>query len=334
MSYNKPNAVTLIEEQEEHLKYFFKYLKAYHIEEFAEILLTTSQNQGLSYLTGMGKSGIIAQIISQLLVSIGIRAMYLSPTDALHGDLGVLTRRDSLILLSRSGQTDELLKLVPPAKAKEAKIICITSNGKSLLAEQADQSFYLPLQRELCPFDLAPTTSSVIQLLFGNIAVSYLMRQTNLTREEYALNHPAGRIGKRLTLKVKDVMRGYSELPLAYPDQLLINEIQKMSAKRCGCLLIISGKNPNLIGIFTDGDLRRAIEKHGSEALHLPLQKLMIPKPFSCKPNQLAFECMELMERNDPEQGKKRIKEMPVIDPKTDELVGLLTLHELVKSGL
>jgi arabinose-5-phosphate isomerase len=336
----------LIEEQEQHISYFFKFLNPNHIRDFSQILLRTSQNQGLIFLAGMGKSGIVAQIISQLLVSIGIRAMYLSPTDALHGDLGVLTKRDTLVLLSRSGQTDELLNLVPAAKAKEAKIVSLTSNPASLLAQQADQSFYLPHQGELCPFDLAPTTSSVIQLLFGNITVSYLMRQTNLTREQYALNHPAGRIGKRLTLKVQNIMRALSELPLAYPDQLLIDQIQKMSAKRCGCLLVIphpsqssnpsprSIKSPKLIGIFTDGDLRRAIEKHGQEALQLPLQSLMTRDPFHCHPDQLAFECMQEMERDDLEQSKKRIKEMPVLDPKSNQLVGLLTLHDLVKSGL
>jgi len=323
----------LIEEQQELINYFFDHFERDQVSTFSSLILEVSGSSGVIYFSGMGKSGLIARNISQMLVSIGIRAMYLSPVDALHGDLGVLTNLDMLVLLSRSGQTEELLNLLSPTKSKGCRIVTITSNRDSLMANSpvVSCSIYLPIHKELCPFDLAPTTSSVIQLLFGNIVVVDLMRRTNLTRAQYALNHPAGRIGKRLTLRVQDVMRKLEEVPLSSATDRLIDAIPKISSKGCGCLLIVD--QLKLLGIFTDGDLRRTIEKDGSNTLYLPMKAHMNAEPFCCREDQMAFECMQEMERDDPDQSKKRIKEMPVLNEE-HEVVGLLTLHELVRAGL
>lgn len=322
----------LFKEQQELVNYFFDNLDYQQIEDFADLILRVNQNNGVLYLTGMGKSGIISHNISQMLVSIGIRAMFLSPVDALHGDVGVLMPNDILILFSRSGQTSELVNLLPAARNKGSQLVAVVSNQDGALAKQCDYTIYLPLKKELCPFDLAPTTSSVIQLIFGNTVVATLMRRINLTKEEYAKNHPAGRIGKRLTVKVDDMMKPRSNLAICGPDELLINQIGNMSAKRCGSLLV-ENENKKLVGIFTDGDLRRAIEEYGSSALQKPIRDLMTEDPFTCMKGQMAFDSMQNMERYDEKMSKKRVKEMPVVDG-NNRIEGLLLLHDLVEFGL
>lgn len=322
----------LFREQQGLVNYFFDQVDYSQIRTFCDLILEINRNRGVLYLTGMGKSGIISQNISQMLVSIGIRAMYLSPVNALHGDVGVLTENDLLILFSRSGQTSELIDLLPSARNKRTKLVAVISNQDSLLSKQCDYVIYLPLKKELCPFDLAPTTSSIIQLIFGNTVVTTLMKSIGLTKEEYAKNHPAGRIGKRLTIKVKDVMKSRESLAICHPDSLLINQIENMSSKRCGSLLIEDDQQ-RLVGIFTDGDLRRAIEEYGSQALHKSLNMLMKKDPWTTTKDQKAFDSMQDMERYDERMSKKRIKEMPVVD-KNHKIEGLLVLHDLVEFGL
>jgi len=324
---------SIFKEQHELVDYFFANLNYPEVEDFIEAILEVSGNPGIIYLTGMGKSGIIASNISQMLVSIGIRAMFLSPVNALHGDVGVLTSRDALVLFSRSGQTSELLNLIPAARNKKTYLIGVVSNREGKLAKQCDQMIYLPLKKELCPFDLAPTTSSVLQLIFGNTVVSLLMKRIGLTREAYAMNHPAGRIGKRLTAKVSDVMRSVEDTAICGPDDRLIDQIGNMSKKRGGCLVVLNNTQ-QVIGILTDGDLRRQIEKHGVVALELTLGELMTKKPWTTTPTEMAFDSMQEMERSEPNQKKKCIKEMPVISDEDGTLIGLITLHSLVQYGL
>jgi len=320
----------IFHEQQVLVNYFFDNLDYQHVDKFVDILLNRDPN-GIIYLTGMGKSGIISNNISKMFVSIGIRSMFLSPVDALHGDVGVLRDQDILILFSRSGQTSELINLLPSARNKGSFLVAIVSNLDSMLAEQCDFTICLPLQKELCPFDLAPTTSSIIQLIFGNTIVAELMKKTGLTQEEYSKNHPAGRIGKRLTLSVKDIMKDINSTPISKPYDILIDQIDKMTSYLCGCLIIVDNQN-KLLGIFTDGDLRRAISTYGSLALQKPLLDLMTVDPCSCKKEQMAFNAMKEMEREDS-QKKKRIKEMPVVDG-NNKVDGLILLHDLVNYGL
>jgi arabinose-5-phosphate isomerase len=167
---------------------------------FARTLLSAA---GTIFFSGVGKSGFVAHKISQTLVSLGIRSAFLSPVDALHGDIGALTPRDVLVLLSKSGATEELLRLVPCARAKGAYLVSVTSVEGNALAAACDMNVHLPLERELCPFDLAPVTSTAIQMVFGDTVAIALMVARNLTRDEYAANHPAGRIGKSLIFKVR-----------------------------------------------------------------------------------------------------------------------------------
>ena len=257
-----------------------------------------------------------------MFVSVGIRAMYVSPVDALHGDVGVMSGDDLLVLFSKSGQTAELLNLLPAARNKRVYTIAVVSNRDAAMARQCDtrcgaralaarrasrrlatqrarrrrRSIFLPLQKELCPFDLAPTTSSIVQLIFGNTVVAAIMDATQLTREQYALNHPAGRIGKRLTVKVDDVMKPAAECAVCAPGDKLLDVIGVMSAKRCGCLLVVEKPGQTLVGIFTDGDLRRAIEKGGADALQQPMHTMVRASSLSLV--QCADSCCDATRDN------------------------------------
>ncbi len=313
-------------DQKDLIDYFFDNLDYQQVKQFCDTILNCD---GIIFLTGMGKSGIIAKNIGQMLVSIGVCAMFLDPVNALHGDVGVLNPKDILILFSKSGQTSELLHLVPSARNKDVYLIAIISDITGLLVDQCQSYVKLPLLRELCPFDLAPTTSSIIQLVFGNTAVAYLMEKKGLTKEAYARNHPAGRIGKRLTVKVVDVMRIKDKIAISEPQEKLINQISNMSSKKCGNILI--EENYKLVGIFTDGDLRRNIEIYGKETIDKTLRELMTLHPNVTTKNTMAYEAMNQME--DETNGKKRVKELPVVDV-DGRIEGLVMLHDLVQFGL
>ena len=191
--------LNLFKSQQNHLNYFFQNLDLSQTLSFTQTLLRCN---GAIFFSGVGKSGFVANKISQTLISLGIRAGFLSPLDALHGDIGALSASDILVLFSKSGNTEELLRLVPCAKAKGAYLVSVTSVEGNALTAVCDMNVHLPLERELCPFDLAPVTSTAIQMVFGDTVAIALMGARNLSKEEYAANHPAGRIGKSLIFKV------------------------------------------------------------------------------------------------------------------------------------
>ncbi|XP_057250060.1 probable arabinose 5-phosphate isomerase [Beta vulgaris subsp. vulgaris] len=245
--------LNLFKSQQRYLNYFFQHLNHSQTLKFTQILLNS---KGTIFFTGVGKSGFVAQKISQTLVSLGIRSGFLSPVDALHGDIGILTQNDVVVLFSKSGNSEELIKLAPCAKAKGAYLIGVTSNEANNLLGFCDLNVHLPLERELCPFDLAPVTSTAIQMVFGDTIAIALMAARNLSREQYASNHPAGKIGKSLIFKVKDVMKKQPELPVCKEGDLIMDQLVELTSGGCGCLLVIDD-NYHLIGTFTDGDLRR-----------------------------------------------------------------------------
>lgn len=237
-------------------------------------------------------------------------------------------------MLSKSGATSELLSLVPAARRKGARLVALVCDTRGPLATQCDDVIKLPLEKELCPFDLAPTTSSILQLVFGNTIVAAIMNGTNMTRDQYAVNHPAGRIGKRLTVLVGDVMRAVDDCALCRPDEILIDVIGRMTAKRTGSVLVCGAPDDRrLVGIFTDGDLRRAIERAGADVLKQPLGALLKANPATCRVDEKAYDAMVEMERTDVAASKKRVKELPVVDAE-QRVLGLLLLHDLVQYGL
>ncbi|KAK9801353.1 hypothetical protein WJX73_009327 [Symbiochloris irregularis] len=317
----------LFREQQRFLNFFFDQLDLKLVQLFCEACLECT---GSILFTGVGKSGFIAQKIAQTLVSTGTKAVYLNATDALHGDLGIVAPGDLVVIVSKSGNTDELIRLVPYAKAKGAKLISVTSCNGSKLDELCDLAVHLPLERELCPFDLAPVTSTAIQMLFGDTAAIALMQAKHLTADQYAMNHPAGRIGKRLILRVSDLMLVGDSVPTVGPSVPTMEVLGELSAKGCGCVLVVAPPadgNVQLLGTFTDGDLRRSLQTFGAKMLEKPVSTLMNGQPVTCDSQMKAIDAMQVMEG-----PPRRVTFLPVVD--AGVLAGLVTLHGLVSAGL
>ncbi|KAK1391934.1 putative arabinose 5-phosphate isomerase [Heracleum sosnowskyi] len=318
------NLLTLFKSQQNHLNYFFKNLDLSQTLIFTQTLLNSN---GIIYFTGIGKSGFVAQKISQTLVSLGIRAGFLSPVDALHGDIGILCDNDILVMFSKSGNTEELLKLVPCVKAKGVYLISVTSLQGNSLMGVCDFNVFLPLERELCPFDLAPVTSTAIQMVFGDTVAIAMMGARNLSRDQYAANHPAGRIGKSLIFKVKDVMKKQDELPICKEGDLIMDQLVELTSKGCGCLLVITNEY-NLIGTFTDGDLRRTLKASKEAIFKMTVGEMCNRNPRTIGPDFMAIEAMQKME-----SPPSPVQFLPVINQQ-NILIGIITLHGLVSAGL
>ncbi len=315
----------LLEYQRHYTDHFFETLDLQPIEQLVQLLLGC---EGVLFFTGVGKSGLVAKKIAFTMVSTGTRAFYLSPMDAQHGDLGMVSSRDAFIMLSKSGETDELLELVPAIRNKGASLIGVVCHPRSRLAALCDAAVLLPFQRELCPFNMAPTMSTTSQLLFGDLLAIALMRHKNFSLDQYALNHPSGQIGKRITLKVKDLMLTGDRIPLCRPDDRLGEILVELSNKRCGCILV-GDERRRLLGIFTDGDLRRTLQRFGGRVVEITMSDLMNARPTYIHADQLAWHAMKQMEA-DPQ---RRIMMLPVVDAE-GVILGLLHLHDIIQSGI
>lgn len=314
----------LFGKQKIYLDHFFNHLDVNQCDAFCKEI---KKCEGVIFFTGVGKSGFVSQKIATTMMSTGTKALYLSPIDALHGDIGMISSKDILVILSKSGETEELLHLLPSIRNKGAKIFAAVSNKNSRLAHAVDVSIELPCLSELCPFDLAPTISTEIQLLFGDVLTIALMQEKGFSIEQYAENHPAGRIGKRATLKVKDLMLDLNNMPLCKPIHTLEEVLADFSSKKCGCL-VVTDDEMKLKGIFTDGDLRRALQNKGEKVLKECLDKLMIPKPKSINKDSLAWDALKLMEAD----HKHPIMVLPVVDQ--NRVVGLIKMHDIIQAGI
>ncbi|XP_043719027.1 probable arabinose 5-phosphate isomerase [Telopea speciosissima] len=321
---NPSELLNLFKCQQKYLNFFFQNLDLSQTLSFTQTLLNA---KGTIFFTGVGKSGFVAQKISQTLISLGIRSGFLSPVDALHGDIGILSNSDLLVLFSKSGNTEELLKLVPCAKAKGVFLISITSSEDNLLASLCDLNVHLPLERELCPFDLAPVTSTAIQMVFGDTVAIALMAARNLSKDEYASNHPAGKIGKSLIFKVKDVMKKQEELPVCREGDLIMDQLVELTSKGCGCLLVVDDQY-HLIGTFTDGDLRRTLKASGEGIFKLTVGEMCNRNPRTIGPDAMAVEAMQKME-----SPPSPVQFLPVVNHQ-NIVIGIVTLHGLVSAGL
>jgi arabinose-5-phosphate isomerase len=284
--------------------------------------------QGKVVLSGVGKSGIIAQKIASTLNSIGTLAVHLHPCDALHGDLGIVTTADVAVFLSNSGETDELVSLIPTLKHRQVPIIAIVGNINSTLAQKSDVFLDATVDREACPLNLAPTTSTTVALAIGDALAVTLMQMQGITTEYFAFNHPAGRLGKRLTIRVGDLMYSGDRNPTLAPDATWIEVISGISGGGLGAVNIVDEAG-NLIGLITDGDLRRWMEKSQLSQLEtLTAQKLMTTSPIVVTPDVLAYDALKIME-----QRPSQIDVLPIVDFEGCCL-GLIRLHDLVGSGL
>jgi arabinose-5-phosphate isomerase len=309
---------TLFLKQQRQLSEFFEGLDFIQLQKVYDVLLKA---KGTLFFSGVGKSGHIAEKLAATFASTGTRAFFLSPVNALHGDIGVVTKADVCLLFSRSGETAELLELASHLKRRGAFLIAIVSTKNSSLSKIADLTVFLPVKQELCPYDLAPTTSTTAQLIFGDCLAVALMQAKEFSLSDFADNHPLGALGRKITKKVADVMLKFHELPLCSPDDLLLNVLHELSEKKCGCLLAIY--DGALMGIFTDGDLRRAIERNGAGALQMRVSDFMTKEPKSISSDVLAIKAVQIMESDRP------VTVLPVIDK--GSLVGLVRMHDILK---
>jgi arabinose-5-phosphate isomerase len=279
-------------------------------------------------LVGVGKSGNIAEKIAATMTSSGTVAVYLHPSDALHGGLGIVTSEDVVVALSNSGETDEIVTMLPYLKQRRVPIIAIVGNTNSTLARSADVILDASVDQEACPLNLAPTTSTTVALAIGDALAMTLMQVKGLTPDDFALNHPAGRIGKRLTLKVSDLMHGAAENPTIREDGAWLEVIASISRGGLGAVNVVDHQG-HLLGIITDGDLRRALEKIKlSELESLGCSAIMTRNPVVSSPEMLAYEALQLME-----DRPRQISVLPVVDGER-VCIGLIRVHDIVRSGL
>ncbi|NEO90354.1 MAG: KpsF/GutQ family sugar-phosphate isomerase [Moorea sp. SIO3G5] len=300
-------------------------LQPQEVEQAVELLANC---RGKVVLVGVGKSGIVGRKIAATLTSTGTLATYLHPGDAMHGDLGSVTSSDVVVTLSNSGETDELVAVMPYLKRRQLPIIAIVGNLNSTLARNADVVLDASVDQEVCPFNLAPTTSTTVALAIGDALAMTLMPLKGLTPEDFALNHPAGRLGKRLTLRVADLMHKDQDNPVISPQASWIEIVGAITKGSLGAVNVVDDRG-ELFGIITDGDLRRSIAKiKPTELEHLKAVAIMTPNPVMVQPDQLAYDALQLMENRN-----SQISVLPVVD-KHKRCIGLLRLHDIAQSGI
>ena len=282
-------------------------------------------------VTGVGKSGIVARKIAATFTSIGLMAIYLNPLDALHGDLGVVGSDDVVLLLSNSGESPELLALLPHLHRRGSACIGLTGQLNSSLAKACQVVLDGSVDREVCPLNLAPTASTAVAMAIGDALAAVWMQRQGVTPADFAVNHPAGSLGRQLTLSVADLMVPIDSCPSLQADAALADVVEHLTGTLAGAAWIQRPDQPNrLLGLITDGDLRRALRLHPPQQWAvIQAAHLMTTDPITVAPDQLAVAALELMERN----RRKAISVLPV-QAASGELVGLLRLHDLVQAGL
>ena len=279
---------------------------------------------GRVVVTGMGKSGHIAGTIAATLASTGTPAFFVHPGEASHGDMGMITASDCVIALSNSGSTHEILTLLPLIKRLGIPLISMTGSDTSELAQAADVHLLASVETEACPLNLAPTSSTTAALVMGDALAIAILEARGFTAEEFAFSHPGGALGKRLLLRVVDVMVSGSDIPTVTPTAVLADAIVEMTQKGLG-MTTIASDDRQLLGIFTDGDLRRAV-KNGTDLRATPLTEAMTADAHAIHQELLAAEAMALMERH-------QISALVVVDDQ-NTIIGIVTLLALLKAGL
>jgi arabinose-5-phosphate isomerase len=273
-------------------------------------------------VSGIGKSGHVARKIASTLASTGTPAFFVHPAEASHGDLGMISREDVFLALSNSGETDEVLAIVPLLKRQGAKLIAMTGNPGSALGKEADVHLYAGAAKEACPLNLAPTASTTAALALGDALAVALMQSRGFTRDEFAASHPGGTLGRKLLTHVRDVMRTGKEMPRVGDDATLMEGVLEMSRGRMGITAVLDG-NDRVVGVFTDGDLRRTLEK-GTDVRTARIAKVMTREPRTIGPDKLAVEAVEIMERF-------KVNQLLVVDA-GHKLLGALNMHDLFRA--
>lgn len=327
MSETHSQVVELLRAEAEAIAKAASRLQPSDIEPAIDLLAKCS---GKVIVLGVGKSGIIGQKIAATMTSSGTAALFLHPSDALHGGLGIVTSEDAVILLSNSGETTDLLDLIPYLKNRNVPLLAIVGNLKSSIAARADVVIDASVDQEACPLNLAPTASTTVALAIGDALAMTLMRAKGLTENDFASNHPGGQLGKRLTLRVADLMHGGAQNPTIAPDAAWLEVVSAITHFGLGAVNVVNGDG-KLAGIITDGDLRRSLHRIAAKDLgfaNLTCDELMTRDPVVATPAMLAYDALRLME-----DRPSQISVLPVVDDET-KCVGLIRLHDIVRSGL
>jgi len=292
--------------------------------DFERIVNVVYRIKGRVIVTGMGKPGFVAQKISATLSSTGTPSLYLHPAEALHGDLGRVTKDDLILALSNSGETEEIVKFLPIVKKIGARLVAMVGRTKSTLAKAADFFIDVSVKREACPLGLAPTTSTTAMLAMGDALAVALLEKKGFKEKDFAFYHPGGILGKRLILKVADIMRKGRDNPIIGQDVTVKRALLAITKARAGSASVVDSRG-RLVGIFTDGDLRRHLEKD-SRLIEKRVKDAMTKNPTVIKKEKLAAEAFDILRT-------KKIDELPVVDEKRRP-IGLLDVQDLLKAGL
>lgn len=292
--------------------------------EFDRACKTMLDCSGRVVVVGMGKSGHIGGKIAATLASTGTPAFFVHPGEASHGDLGMITADDVVLAISNSGTTAEILTILPMIKHMGVKLISMTGNMSSELAQQSDIALDVSVDKEACPLNLAPTSSTTATLAMGDALAVAMLKSRNFTEEDFARSHPGGQLGRRLLLYVKDIMHSDDRLPIVSEDASLRDALLEMSSKALGMTAIVNAEN-RLLGIYTDGDLRRTLEQ-GMDVYTIGIKEVMTSNPVTTQPDKLAAEAVQLMRT-------KKINGLFVID-NDGRVLGALNMHDLLRAGI
>lgn len=319
------------------MDYFVHAQKVFEIEQAAISRLSNNlkgtfnaacellrQCTGKIVVLGMGKSGHIGNKIAATLASTGSPAFAINAAEASHGDLGMISQGDMILAISHSGTTPELLNLLPLIKRLEIPMIAITGNVHSALAQAANVHLWVEIEKEACPLNLAPTASTTATLALGDAIAVALLTVRGFTKENFAFSHPGGALGKRLILTVRDLMKSGQAIPSVSPQASMRETLVEMTAKKLG-MTTVADENQKLLGIFTDGDLRRFFEK-GLDIHETLIQAVMVKEPITIFDNVLAIEAFEIMEAH-------KITSLVVVNQQ-QKIAGVIHLHDILSSGI
>jgi len=282
--------------------------------------------EGRVVVTGMGKSGLICQKIAATMSSTGTPTLFLHPAEGIHGDLGMMAKGDVVIAISNSGETEELCRILPVIKRMGLPLISMSGNPMSTLAQAGDVHLDISVGEEACPLGLAPTASTTATLAMGDALAVVLLEERGFKAEDFALFHPGGALGKRLLLRVDDLMHSGDDMPLVAPETLLRDALFEITSKKLGVTGILDAQK-NLCGVFTDGDLRRVMEQ-GLDTLRQPISKVMSRSPKRVLRRNLAAKALQIMETY-------AITSLFVFDEDESQVpVGVVHLHDLLKAGV
>lgn len=298
-------------------------------EQFTNAMEMILHCHGRVVVTGMGKSGIIGKKIAATLASTGTPAFFLHPAEGIHGDLGMATAQDIVLAISNSGETNEVIGLLPTLKRIGTPIIAMTGRPKSTLAQNADVILDVAVEKEACPLGLAPTASTTATLALGDALAVALLSARNFTPEEFALYHPGGALGRKLLLTVENVMHTGDDMPVVTPDRTVKEALFSITAQGLGAVLVVESLTTmKLVGLLTDGDIRRSLEK-GHDFLDKPVAGLMTRQPRTISKDKLAAQALHIMEKNKP----RPITVLPVVDSEF-RAIGIIHLTDLLRQGV